>query len=115
MHELSIVMSIVDIANKEAEKHHAPVVESIELHIGKLSGIEPDAFDFAWQVAVKGTVLEKTERIIRYIPGIALCLDCGTEFSIESPIDGCPECNSFRKDYKCGRELRVLTMTVQKE
>ena len=49
MHELSIVMSIVDLANKEATKHQASAIEEIELDIGCLSGIDMDSFDFAWQ------------------------------------------------------------------
>lgn len=47
MHELSIVMSILDIAQKQANMAQAKVVEEIELEIGELSGIEKMSFDFA--------------------------------------------------------------------
>ena len=93
MHELSIVQSIVDIASEEVKKHNAVAVELIELQIGKLSGIEPEALDFAWEVAVKGTVLEKAERKINYVQGLAICLDCGLEFIIDEPYDNCPVAN----------------------
>ena len=58
MHELSIVMSIIDIAQKESSKANALIVDEIEIDIGDFSTIEMDAFEFAWQQAVKETVLE---------------------------------------------------------
>ena len=58
MHELSIVMSIIDIAREQATKAGAQTVEEIELEIGALSTIEMNAFEFAWQQGKKNTLLE---------------------------------------------------------
>ena len=62
MHELSIVMSIIQIAEKESAKNNAAGVDEIELEIGALSGIEMSAFDFAWQQAIRSTLLENAKR-----------------------------------------------------
>ena len=51
MHELSIVMGIVDLATKQALANGAILIEEIELEIGCLSGIEMDSFEFACLVA----------------------------------------------------------------
>lgn len=59
MHELSIVLSIVDIAEQQVALNDAQSVEEIELEIGQLAGVEWDALDFAWEAATKHTVLEK--------------------------------------------------------
>ena len=59
MHELSIVMSIVDIVNQQAEASNASIVEKIEMDIGCLTTVEMNAFEFAWQQAVRDTSLEK--------------------------------------------------------
>ncbi len=40
MHELSIVMSILEIATHEAEKERAQMIDEIELDIGCLSSKE---------------------------------------------------------------------------
>ena len=40
MHELSIVMSIIDIAEQQAKKANAVWVDEIELDIGELSGMQ---------------------------------------------------------------------------
>ena len=51
-------MSIIQIAEKESAKNNATGVDEIELEIGDLSGIEMPAFDFAWQQAIRSTLLE---------------------------------------------------------
>jgi len=112
MHELSIALSIVDIAEQEVKKNEAKEVVEIELEIGKLSGIEPYALDFAWDQAIIDTVLEKAERITQYIEARAICQDCGHEFDIENVYDECPICKSYMKELKSGRELRVKSLTV---
>ena len=73
MHELSIVMSIIEIAEKQAKENNASVVEEIEIDIGELSTVEMDSFNFAWQQAVKGTMLENAARKINRINGLAAC------------------------------------------
>jgi len=113
MHELSIVMGIVDIADKEVRKISASKVEVIELDIGDLSGIEMEALDFAWEIAVKGTVLENAERKINYIEARARCGDCGCDFKISALYDACPQCKSYLKDIYQGKELRVKALEVE--
>ena len=107
MHEFSIALSIVDIAEKEVKKHNALGVEAIELDIGKLSGIEPMALEFAWEHAVVDTVLEKAARKINYIKGRAVCEACGREFEVNYIYDECPACHAYEKDFLSGKELIV--------
>ena len=75
MHELSIVMSIIDIAEKEINNAGGGMVEEIELDIGQLSTIEMEAFDFAWQQGIKGSFLEEAKLIVNRIDGKAKCLE----------------------------------------
>ena len=112
MHELSIALSIIDIAEKEVKKNAASEVIEIELEIGKLSGIEPYALDFAWDQAIVNTVLEKAERKTQYVEARAVCQDCSHEFDIENIYDECPACKSYMKELKSGKELRVKSLTV---
>jgi hydrogenase nickel incorporation protein HypA/HybF len=51
MHELSIAVSIVEVASEEAERLRAKRVEAVHLKVGTLSGVVKDALLFAWQVA----------------------------------------------------------------
>lgn len=112
MHELSIVMSIVDIAEEQVKKNHARQVDAIELEIGELAGVEPDAFDFAWPSAVKGTVLDHAQKEIRHIPGRALCHECDCEFVLHEAFDSCPACGSYFYNILQGKELRVKSLVL---
>ncbi|NPA68371.1 MAG: hydrogenase maturation nickel metallochaperone HypA [Chlorobi bacterium] len=112
MHELSIALGIVEIAEKEVLKAGASKVELIELEIGKLSGVEIEALNFAWPQATEGSVLETAEKKIYVIKGVAECLDCNIKFDIENIYDSCPKCNGYLKNIIQGKELRVKALTV---
>jgi len=112
MHELSIVMSIVDIAQQQAAKASTGIIEEIEMDIGCLSTIEMNAFEFAWQQAVKETILENTVKKINRIRGKGKCLDCETIFPLENLYDTCPNCSGYLVDVIEGKELRVKSLVV---
>jgi hydrogenase nickel incorporation protein HypA/HybF len=112
MHELSIVMSIIDIAQQQAGNANATAIDEIELEIGSLSGVEMNALDFAWQQAVKQTVLEHAVKKINHIAGKAQCLDCDTIFAIENYYDACPVCGRHLINIIQGKELRVKSLVV---
>lgn len=112
MHEMSIAMGIVKIAEDETRKAQARKVERIELEIGTLAGIEFSALDFVWPAAVRDTVLEAAERQVDVIRGRARCMDCDTEFEMEQFYDACPRCKSNLKAILRGKELRVKALEV---
>ena len=112
MHELSIVMSIVDIAQQQAEKANADIIDEIEIDIGCLSTIQIEAFEFAWQQCVKQTILENAIKKINRIKGKARCLDCEISFPLENLYDACPKCGQHLIDIVKGKELRVKSLIV---
>jgi hydrogenase nickel incorporation protein HypA/HybF len=105
-------MSIVDLATKEAAKHHASAIEEIELDIGCLSGIDMDSFDFAWQQAIKRTILEGAKRKVNRIEGSARCSDCDTNFVMVQLYDSCPNCKSHLAEIVRGKELKVKSLVL---
>ncbi len=112
MHELSVAMGIVRIAEKETAKARAKSVELIELEIGTLAGIEFESLDFVWPAAVKDTVLEHAKRHIHKIRAKGQCVDCDTIFEMEHLYDACPKCQSNFKGILQGKELRVKALEV---
>ncbi len=111
MHEFSIALSIVEIADEEAKKANA-IVEKIELEIGELSGVELDALNFVWEAAVKNSVLAEAEKNIRIIKGEASCLDCGHQYPALQFFSQCPACSSMMTTLTRGRELKVKAITL---
>ena len=112
MHELSIALGIVKIAEDEIAKTNATKVDLIELEIGTLAGIEFDSLDFVWPAAVKDTILEHAEKKIHVIKGSGKCSDCSTVFEIKNIYDSCPNCDSFLKGILQGKELRVKALEI---
>jgi len=112
MHELSVALGIVKIAENETAKAKAKTVELIELEIGTLAGIEFESLDFVWPSAVKDTVLENAVKKIDIIKAKAKCVDCDAIFEIENVYDSCPICSSFFKNILQGKELKVKALEV---
>ena len=113
MHELSIVVGIVEIAEKAIENQPAYSIVKIDLEIGTMAGVIPEALDLAWDSAIIGSSLEKAVRNIEWIQAIAQCDDCSTEFNILALYDPCPKCGSFYSTIKKGKELRVKTIDIE--
>ncbi|WP_222983839.1 hydrogenase maturation nickel metallochaperone HypA [Flagellimonas meishanensis] len=112
MHELSVAMGIVKIAEDETKRAEAERVTVIELEIGRLAGIEFESLDFVWPAAVKNTVLEHAEKKIEVKEGLAKCADCDEVFKIQQFYDSCPSCSSNLKVVIQGKELRVKALEV---
>lgn len=112
MHELSVAISIVEIAKEEAMKAGSTHVEEIVLEIGKLTCIEEEALLYAWQEAIKNTVLQHATCAIEYIEGRAICITCNKEFALTSLYDLCPICQYIGKEIIQGKELRIKSMVI---
>lgn len=112
MHELSIVLGIVDLAEQQLAKNGGKQIHEIELEIGYLAGVSWDALEFAWQEGVKGTVLEQSERKLNKIKGQGVCLDCDREFEVKQQGTTCPHCGSYLIHIEKGKELRVVSLLV---
>jgi len=69
MHELSIALSIVDMAAEEALRHEATGVEVVHLKLGRLSGVVSRALLASYEMACEGTLLAGSRLEIEDTPG----------------------------------------------
>lgn len=113
MHELSIIHSILETAEQELRRRgEGYTVESIELEIGELAGVEISTVEFLWPAAVGQTVLENAGCSITRMPGTAQCHDCGASFTLQQYFDPCPDCGSHLLHITGGEELRIKSLTL---
>ena len=112
MHEFSIAMSIIEIAETEAKKAKGSAVTELVLDVGTMSGIEFQALETALEMAVKNTMLEKAKIQVNKIQARAKCTDCAHEFDIDSAFDPCPECKGLFHKVLTGKELQVKSLVV---
>ena len=112
MHELSIALSIVELAEEEARKANAAIIIKVEVEIGTMAGVENEALLFAWDSVVQETMAQHAKLVIHSIPAEAHCLECEKDFPVENFFVECPHCKSFRYQITKGKELRVSSLLV---
>ena len=113
MHELSIAMSMIEMATDELKKHDGTRVEALYLKLGGLSGVVKDALLFSWEIACQGTPLAGSRLEIEEIPVIVFCANCGENKTLSSINNFfCPACNSPASQILQGRELEVTALEI---
>jgi hydrogenase nickel incorporation protein HypA/HybF len=58
MHELSIALSLVDLACEEKERRQLPSVQALHLRLGARSGVVKEALAFSFEMVAAGTCIE---------------------------------------------------------
>lgn len=76
MHEVSLVMDLIDRVNELAKREVHVNVVALDVCIGEKSGVDSEAFEFAYLAATLDTNLAKTKLRIRRTKGF--------EFQLES-------------------------------
>jgi hydrogenase nickel incorporation protein HypA/HybF len=114
MHELSIAMSMVEMATEEAARRGGAQVSALHLKLGRLSGVVKDALLFSWGVACEGTALAGSNLVIEEIPATVYCPACRAERTLPSIQHFfCPVCAEPTPEVIRGRELEVVAMEIQ--
>ncbi|WP_432138012.1 MULTISPECIES: hydrogenase maturation nickel metallochaperone HypA [unclassified Streptomyces] len=109
MHELSIATAIVEQADEAARAHGAGrPVSAVNVRVGELSGVVPDALAFAFDVARDGTTLAAADLVVQEVAAVAHCAPCDTEFAVGvPPFFWCPRCDRPSDGLRSGRELEI--------
>ena len=113
MHELSIAMSILDLAAEEAERQGNAEVCAIRLRLGPLAGVVKQALVSAFGLAREGTSLAAAELVIEDVGLAAHCPTCGIDCEPASVFDlRCPICGTPTPTIVRGRELEVVALEI---
>jgi hydrogenase nickel incorporation protein HypA/HybF len=113
MHEISIISSLIQQIETLLENKPYTKVLTITLEIGTMSGVVPDALEFAYEVCSKGTRVDGAKLAIIPVPVTAKCQTCLAEFCLESYCFSCPHCNNQDLKIISGYELKVKEMEVE--
>ena len=96
MHELSVMMSILDVVNKHAKMNNVKKVQKIYLKVGELADIEDKWMQHYFEYASKNSLAEDAKLEITRIPVKMKCDDCSAEFEPNMKEEKiiCPVCES---------------------
>ncbi len=113
MHEMAVAENIIKVIEENLrQSKEKGQVKRIDLKIGKLTCVEPEALRLSFQVVSQGTFLEKASLNINSISITGLCKDCRRNFRLEELDFSCPSCGSFRIEIQTGNELFIESFEI---
>lgn len=114
MHELGIVVHLIDRVERIAEENKVNKVDKIVLEIGQVSGIVEEYFTDAFAWAKKKTKYLKDCRLeIIIIAGISYCRNCKSTYSTTEYAKICPNCKSDDTYLLTGDEITIKDIEVE--
>jgi hydrogenase nickel incorporation protein HypA/HybF len=113
MHELSIAMSIVEMAQEEAERRGSSHVQAVHLRLGPLSGVVKEALLSSYEMACHDTPLAGSQLLIEEVPVEVFCPKCDAPRLVRSiQWFCCPECGTPTPTVVHGKELEVVALEI---
>jgi hydrogenase nickel incorporation protein HypA/HybF len=112
MHEYSIMQSALDQALREARRAGAVRVHELRLRVGVLSGVVPEALQFAFEALTAGTPAQGATLVIDTVAARFWCAPCEREFVSANYYSECPDCGTPSNELRAGRELELNSMEV---
>jgi len=109
MHEMSITQGIIDLCIEHAGGRR---VRSLEVEIGELGSVVPEAIEFCFEACSRETLLEGARLNIIRVPGTGQCQECGKDTPLTELYAPCSHCGSNRVTVVAGEELRVREIEV---
>ena len=112
MHELSIADAIVTIARDHAQGRR---VTNVDVKIGYLRQVVPDALAFAFELVTAGTNVDGAGLRIERVPARVTCRACGAESDATDFPLACAGCADVDVDVVAGDELLVESIELEDE
>ena len=112
MHEASLMESALDLAREQTWAAGGSRIHRIRLRVGEMSGVVPEALEFAFEALsphgpAEGAVLE-----IESVPARHRCETCQREFGGMDPTPQCPYCGGWSVGLKSGLELELVSVEI---
>lgn len=112
MHEMALCEGVIELIENEARRQSFSKVTAVWLEIGVLSGVEPEAMRFCFDVVAAHSIAAGARLEILTPPGTAFCMSCVKSVTVERRYDPCPCCGSHQLQITAGEEMRVKELEV---
>jgi hydrogenase nickel incorporation protein HypA/HybF len=119
MHELSVALRIVEALDQELTGEQAAVsgdfvVSKVSIQVGTLTGLVPEALEFAWGFAADNSILKDSRLDIQVVDAVGYCTQCGEEQPLTNLNSiRCPVCRTPITQITGGNELEILSVEVE--
>ncbi len=112
VHEFSIAEALA----AQVQRHAPPSgrVREVEICVGALRGLEPDALRMCWEAVTHGTSIDGAILQVDLRPWTITCSSCGRTWTSPVPFVACA-CGDPAPRPTAGDELDLVALTVEAE
>ena len=115
LHELSLAQAVWRQVGGEMEKHAGACLVALEVTVGRFSGADPEAFEFALRLLAEDSPWPDAEVRLRTEPVRLLCRTCARRYETETLDLACPGCGGYDVEVTGGRDLRLESLEIQED
>ncbi len=112
MHEMSLCENVLLTLEQQAKTQNFKKITAVWLEIGALSGVEPEAMRFCFDVVVQDSLAQGAKLEIINVDGQAWCMQCCQNVAIRQRYDECPVCGGFQLQVNDGEQMRIKELEV---
>jgi hydrogenase nickel incorporation protein HypA/HybF len=113
MHELGIAASVLQEVQQEAQHHPGVRLRKVKVRVGELSGVNPEALSFSFEVLVRDAGLEPLELEIETCPRRQRCPACQRTLRVADYDLRCPNCGTAETEFAGGDELELASLEME--
>jgi hydrogenase nickel incorporation protein HypA/HybF len=110
VHEFSIAQALASQVEKHARA--GARVHEVEIVVGALRGIEPEALRMGWQAVTMDTRMAGSTLLIDQRPWSISCASCGRSWTSPVPFVEC-ECGNATPEPRGTDELNLVAITIE--
>ena len=112
VHEFALMEAVHDMAEQETVRQGARRIHRLQLRIGSLAGVDPDALRFAFDVVMAKRCSEGATLDLEVVATVCFCSHCRQDFAPTDVIHASPSCGALSTQILQGRELEMVGMVV---
>lgn len=113
MHELGIVMHVIDQVEAVAEENKVEKVTALNMEVGEVSSVVPDLFRDCFEWSKKKTkYMRETQLNLIVLEAISYCNQCKRTFKTTEHAKICPFCGKDDTYLVTGNEINIKDIEV---
>lgn len=116
MHEMALLSGVLDVALECAAENGAGRVTEVSLVVGEARDVVDALMESCFQFLSRGTAAEGARLVMRKVPFLVQCSECGAAFPGRKAgvwQSVCPECGGSQLSIRSGREFLIDAITVE--
>lgn len=110
MHEVALCSQLARAVGRAA---NGRTVVLVEVEVGALRQVVPEALQHAWGFVVRGTALDRAQLRLSLLPAVLACQECGARSTLGPELGfDCRGCGSPATTVVSGEEFRLVAIDV---